>query len=318
MSTLGTGKAQEQFISIFTGEKLRASFHTYNMLESKMEYLKPAFMPDFLSKIIGKEKLNALITEERHYDRFLEQLKPLQISHVRFLKSLFSEERIRSLTQSHSYLASQLKSLPEECHLSYLKEIIGSKHLQDILSQNYCMLATVLVSIRDTDRMAMLFDILGETAVQSIIPSYGNLRAKEKIQTLIPSEQRQEFLERLLPAAEKEAREWVMGLRQSILKNQFKLGFMGKGGGGVDITLPDGSTKRVPATVGRQWEHSNNALSCSISFIEARTRMKQCVTESKNDNSLVTWFTRRSGTKKYYEQPEFKADVEDDNDWTLT
>ncbi|KTD45391.1 hypothetical protein Lqui_2862 [Legionella quinlivanii] len=313
---LGSAKAQQQIVTIASVEKLRVYLDCFYTLEMYLKSIKPEFIPDFLSRIVGPEKLNVLVSQEFHYDKLLKFLKPLEIRHLAFLQNLFSLEKLRLFAKSSSSLAAQLSALPLDCHLEYLKDIVGPEQLKTVIGQNYCMLATLLNPVKDIHRKSILFDILGEEEVQATIKSYGDLRARQTIEALIHPEHRKEFRRRLTNAAEKEAKDWVKKQRQIIINNPFKVGLWGMGGGGVDITLPDKSQKRVPGTVGKLWEYSCNARAKKTSYIDAKRDMELCLSQSKKKNDWVTFFSRGKETKRYYKQETAALDENPKNEFS--
>lgn len=313
---LGSAKAQQQIVTIASAEKLRVYLDSFYTLEMYLKSIKPEFIPDFLSTIVGQDKLNALVSQEFHYDKLLKFLKPLDIPHLAFLQNLFSIEKLRLFAKSSASLAAQLSALPLDCHMEYLKDIVGPKQLRTVIGQNYCMLATLLNPVKDIHRKSLLFDILGEEEVQATIKCYGDLRARKTIKSLIHPEHRKEFRTRLINDVEKEAKNWVKKQRQIIINNPFKVGFLGMGGGGVDITLPDKTQKRVPKTIGKLWEYSCNAKAKKISYVDARRAMEDCMSQSKKKNDWITFFSRGKETKRYYKQETAALDENPKNEFS--
>lgn len=243
----------------------------------------------FFWGFIGKNKFNQLISTPHLFEQFLEHCLPTS-NQVKFLIDNIGVEPIRGFSSLY-YLLGYLKKFNTNERLAFLVNIIGKEKLHTLIDSWYNLKA-ILRWLAPNDCYTLLFETLDKEKPRSIIQS--NIPILNEMSEFLPADKRNNISELLVTNEEIAAREQVYAYKNQIMSIEFKTGIFGIGGG-TNIVIDNGTTKKVPTHIANIWYHIQLAIETN-QFLPAIAQIKkEGVDLAKNKslfNGAITYFTR--------------------------
>lgn len=298
---------QQRIFDLLGQVKIRAYYEDNYDLRATIERVESTVRDSFIENVIGREKVIALTKNEVNYEGLLSTLLPKKNSQIDFLLRMYGKDLIANLITNHCHLVDQVKHIHKDERFLYLTTFVEPDKLRSILCKNWCMLQSVLEPFTQPERLKLMYDIIGLDELRNIIPMRRDKRAQNAILNMLPYDWHQNFLNTLITDEEKAAKIEVLKLKKTIIDTIFSVGIMGWGG--VDITLPNGETKTVPTTVGKQWDYIKYAEDETYSHVDAWNEISKLGKEAANSipfisqpTTIFTYLSRSNSTVDYYNQ----------------